>query len=149
MPKVYALTSDDNVFRYIGQTTLTLDLRLRNHVQKAKRVDSPFGRWILSNYEHETLRIVMIEETADADVLERVLIRRHGPLLFNIRRGGRFAPQCRNRVPIRPICIEADGEGVLITCPSLPEVTTFALDPAKIIRRANDAIEEALYARRA
>lgn len=47
-----------------------------------------------------------------------------------------------------PISIEPDDNGtVLITCPSLPEVTTFAESGPDIFERARDAIEEALAAR--
>lgn len=47
-----------------------------------------------------------------------------------------------------PISIEPDDNGtVLITCPSLPEVTTFAEPGPEVFERARDAIEEALAAR--
>jgi len=43
---------------------------------------------------------------------------------------------------------EADDNGtLLVTCPSLPEVTTFGEDKPDAMRRALDAIEEALAAR--
>jgi antitoxin HicB len=43
---------------------------------------------------------------------------------------------------------EPDDNGtLLVTCPSLPEVTTFGEDRADAKRRARDAIEEALAAR--
>jgi antitoxin HicB len=40
-----------------------------------------------------------------------------------------------------------DNGTVLVTCPDLPEVTTFREDEEDAIRRAADAIEEALAAR--
>jgi antitoxin HicB len=47
-----------------------------------------------------------------------------------------------------PIELTKDDNGtLLITCPALPEVTTFADDPSEVDRRAKDAIEEALAAR--
>ena len=46
------------------------------------------------------------------------------------------------------ICIEPDDNGTfLVTCPDLPEVTTFGDDEDDAVRRAADAIEEALAAR--
>jgi antitoxin HicB len=47
-----------------------------------------------------------------------------------------------------PIELTQDDNGtLLITCPALPEVTTFADDPDEVDRRASDAIEEAIAAR--
>lgn len=44
--------------------------------------------------------------------------------------------------------LEPDDNGsLLVTCPALPEVTTFGGDRADAIRHAADAIEEALAAR--
>ena len=150
MPLIYALTSIDGLYRYIGQTSLKVDQRLRNHLQHARGSAGPFAEWLLREQEQGTLRLVVLNQNpADADIEERMLIRKHRDTLFNIRAGGRFSPRERAARPLRPICLEADGDGVLITCPSLPEVTTFERDPSKIIRRANDAIEEALYARAA
>jgi len=37
-----------------------------------------------------------------------------------------------------------DNETLLVTCPDLPEVTTFGEDEEDALRRAGDAIEEAL-----
>ena len=49
-----------------------------------------------------------------------------------------------------PLVIEPDdNETLLVTCPDLPEVTTFGEDEADALRRAGDAIEEALAARMA
>jgi antitoxin HicB len=49
-----------------------------------------------------------------------------------------------------PIKLEADdNETLLVTCPALPEVTTFGEDEAKAINHARDAIEEAIAARMA
>lgn len=46
------------------------------------------------------------------------------------------------------IKIEPDGNGtLLVTCPVLPEVTTFGDDEAGALRHAADAIEEAIAAR--
>lgn len=47
-----------------------------------------------------------------------------------------------------PLVIEPDdNETLLVTCPDLPEVTTFGEDEEDALRRARDAIEEALAAR--
>ena len=44
-----------------------------------------------------------------------------------------------------PIELTPDDNGtLLVTCPDLPEVTTFASDRAEALLRARDAIEEAL-----
>ena len=49
-----------------------------------------------------------------------------------------------------PIKLEADDNGtLLVTCPALPEVTTFGEDEADAIKHARDAIEEAIAARMA
>ena len=49
-----------------------------------------------------------------------------------------------------PLVIEPDdNETLLVTCPDLPEVTTFGEDEVDASRRAGDAIEEALAARMA
>jgi antitoxin HicB len=46
------------------------------------------------------------------------------------------------------VTIEPDDNGTfLVTCPDLPEVTTFGEDEEDAVRRAADAIEEALAAR--
>jgi antitoxin HicB len=46
------------------------------------------------------------------------------------------------------IVLEKDDNGTfLVTCPALPEVTTFGVDEADCVRHARDAIEEALAAR--
>jgi antitoxin HicB len=47
-----------------------------------------------------------------------------------------------------PIKVEPDdNDTLLVTCPTLPEVTTFGKDEAEALRHAVDAIEEALAAR--
>jgi antitoxin HicB len=47
-----------------------------------------------------------------------------------------------------PITLSSDDNGtVLVTCPDLPEVTTFGIDPADALARAGDAIEAALASR--
>ena len=49
-----------------------------------------------------------------------------------------------------PIKLEPDDNGtLLVTCPALPEVTTFGEDEADAIEHARDAIEEAIAARMA
>ena len=49
---------------------------------------------------------------------------------------------------IYPIQVMKDDNGTLfITCPALPEVTTFAEDVSEVSKRAKDAIEEAIAAR--
>ena len=49
-----------------------------------------------------------------------------------------------------PIKLEPDDNGtLLVTCPALPEVTTFGEDEAEAIEHARDAIEEAIAARMA
>ena len=46
------------------------------------------------------------------------------------------------------INLEPDDNGtLLVTCPALPEVTTFGEDEAEAIKHARDAIEEAIAAR--
>ena len=46
------------------------------------------------------------------------------------------------------INLEPDDNGtLLVVCPDLPEVTTFGVDLAAALRRAADAVEEALAAR--
>lgn len=45
--------------------------------------------------------------------------------------------------------VEDDNGTLLVTCPELPEVTTFGEDEPEALRRARDAIEEALAARMA
>ena len=48
------------------------------------------------------------------------------------------------------IVLTADDNGtIMVTCPDLPEVTTFGEDKADALLRAVDAIEEALAARMA
>lgn len=47
-----------------------------------------------------------------------------------------------------PLILTPDDNGtLLVTCPDLPEVTTFGEDEADALRHAKDAIEEALAAR--
>jgi antitoxin HicB len=49
-----------------------------------------------------------------------------------------------------PLVIEPDdNKTLLVTCPDLPELTTFGEDEEDALRRATDAIEEALAARMA
>ena len=49
-----------------------------------------------------------------------------------------------------PLVMEPDdNETLLVTCPDLPEVTTFGEDEDDALQRAGDAIEEALAARMA
>ena len=49
----------------------------------------------------------------------------------------------RYRIKLEP----DDNDTLLVTCPALPEVTTFGEDEAHALRRAADAIEEALAGR--
>jgi antitoxin HicB len=47
-----------------------------------------------------------------------------------------------------PVILEPDDNGtLLVTCPDLPEVTTWGEDEVDALQRAADAIEEALAAR--
>ena len=47
-----------------------------------------------------------------------------------------------------PVLLTPDDNGtLLVTCPDLPEVTTFGSDKADALRHARDAIEEAIAAR--
>ena len=46
-----------------------------------------------------------------------------------------------------PIELTVDGDGFLVTCPALPEVTTDAATAGEAPLRAKDAIEEALAGR--
>ncbi len=49
-----------------------------------------------------------------------------------------------------PIKLASDDNGtLLVTCPALPEVTTFGEDEADAIEHARDAIEEAIAERMA
>ena len=49
-----------------------------------------------------------------------------------------------------PLIIEPDdNDTLLVTCPDLPEVTTFGEDEEDALLRAGDAVEEALAARMA
>jgi antitoxin HicB len=49
-----------------------------------------------------------------------------------------------------PIKLEPDDNGtLLVTCPALPEVTTFGEDEAEAIEHARDAIEGAIAERMA
>ena len=43
-----------------------------------------------------------------------------------------------------PLTLTADGDTYLVTCPDLPEVTTFGDDAEDARERARDAIDEAL-----
>jgi antitoxin HicB len=45
------------------------------------------------------------------------------------------------------IILEPDGDSLLVTCPALPEVTTFGQNEADAVVHAGMAIEEALGAR--
>ena len=47
-----------------------------------------------------------------------------------------------------PVSLEPDENGtLLVTCPDLPELTTWGEDESDALQRASDAIEEALAAR--
>ncbi|MBP1806445.1 type II toxin-antitoxin system HicB family antitoxin [Rubellimicrobium aerolatum] len=46
-----------------------------------------------------------------------------------------------------PIDLTPDEDTLLVTCPDLPEVTSFGLDEADALRMAHGAIEEALAGR--
>lgn len=47
-----------------------------------------------------------------------------------------------------PVLLTPDDNGtLLVTCPDLPEVTSFGSDKADALRHARDAIEEAIAAR--
>lgn len=52
-----------------------------------------------------------------------------------------------DRASYRVVLTPDDNDTVLVTCPDLPEVTTFGEDEADALLRARDAIEEALAAR--
>jgi hypothetical protein len=152
MITIYVLRSTTDLRpRYVGQTAGPLHKRLKSHVAAALQGKSRLKTWVLSEHEAGTLEIAPVIETANPDLEERLLIAQLSKTedLLNIRRGGRFAPQWKNRRLLRAVTLTPDDNGsVLITCPSLPEVSTFATRPGEIIRRANDAIEEALFARR-
>jgi antitoxin HicB len=45
------------------------------------------------------------------------------------------------------VCLTPDEDTILVTCPDLPEVTTFGEDRAAALRNATGAVEEALAAR--
>ena len=46
-----------------------------------------------------------------------------------------------------PLALEWEDRAVVVTCPDLPEVTTFGEDEADALLRAKGAVEEALAAR--
>ena len=46
-----------------------------------------------------------------------------------------------------PVQLEEDGGSVLVTAPDFPELTTFGEDRGDALRRAADALEEAIAAR--
>ena len=152
---IYGIRSTaDNVTRYVGQSADRLSRRLANHLASARhRPDRDFSRWLLEEIAGGTLEIYPIcsAETPDeADSLERVQMAAASTLcrLFNVRRGGMRNPPHRLSTLLRPIEVRTDDNAtLLITCPSLPEVTTFAETPEKIVQRANDAIEAALWCR--
>jgi|SRR5579872_1853048 len=52
-----------------------------------------------------------------------------------------------DRASYRVALTPDDNDTLLVTCPDLPEVTTFGDDEADALLRARDAIEEALAAR--
>jgi antitoxin HicB len=52
-----------------------------------------------------------------------------------------------DRASYRVVLTPDDNETLLVTCPDLPEVTTFGEDEHDALLRARDAIEEALAAR--
>jgi antitoxin HicB len=52
-----------------------------------------------------------------------------------------------DRASYRIVLTPDDNNTLLVTCPDLPEVTTFGEDEADALLRARDAIEEALGAR--
>lgn len=52
-----------------------------------------------------------------------------------------------DRFSYRVVLTPDDNGTLLVTCPDLPEVTTFGEDEADALLRARDAIEEALAAR--
>lgn len=145
---VYGLYSEaDNLVRYVGQTGAKLTHRLKSHIHAARRRPGAFSEWLLAEHAAGRLRSVILAETADADRVERLQIARFSQAapLFNARRGGRDRRPARL---LRPIAVMTDDNGaLLITCPEMPEVTTFAETPRDLVARANDAIEEALAAR--
>lgn len=52
-----------------------------------------------------------------------------------------------DRASYRVVLTPDDNDTLLVTCPDLPEVTSFGEDEADAVLRARDAIEEALAAR--
>ena len=52
-----------------------------------------------------------------------------------------------DRASYRIVLTPDDNDTLFVTCPDLPEVTTFGEDEADALLRARDAIEEALAAR--
>lgn len=142
MVMIYALqSSSDRRIRYIGQTTYPLHKRLKGHIAWAKTKTNDFASWIIDEFKKGTLEIVNLFETDTPDVHERRLIAELSEVnqLFNIRRGGKKAAP---RILMRPILVEPDNnDTLLITCPSLPGVVTFAASPKEIVARANEAIE--------
>jgi antitoxin HicB len=52
-----------------------------------------------------------------------------------------------DRASYRVVMVPDDNDTVLVTCPDLPEVTSFGEDEVDALLRARDAIEEALASR--
>lgn len=152
MRTIYCLrSSTDRITRYVGQTGYPLHKRLKGHIHSAQRRSNALHDWVLSEAEAGTLEIAAVREVedAEADRIERQIIqaeRRNG-ILLNVRDGwyGR-----RDEKLLAPVVVSSDDNGTfLISCPSFPEVTTFAESADMIVRRANDAIEEAMFSREA
>ncbi len=90
---VYGLYStEDEIIRYVGQTTQPLNRRLHQHLADSKRADYRCSRWIRkvmrSGYE---VKIVAIEEDCTIDEAEKAWIsyyKRITPNLTNTCEGG-------------------------------------------------------------
>ncbi len=94
---VYGLVDpkDNGDIRYVGKTTRSLDLRLRKHLETARRGDDTYrGRWIRSVLKSGRVPSAVVLEVVDAESLneaERCWIanlRREGQRLTNRTDGG-------------------------------------------------------------
>jgi GIY-YIG catalytic domain len=85
---VYGLAAQDGRIRYIGQTRLDLDRRLRSHFKYANTHSTKLAKWINGSLG---VHIVLIDDNATWNVSEILWIdhyRRNGADLVNVLRGG-------------------------------------------------------------
>lgn len=91
--KVYAIVDEFGTPRYVGQTSVSLRLRLQQHRSAAKRKQRPLDVW-LRDYPAASI-IVLQNNPGDADECERRWIKQMrdgGVPLLNLYDGGRRSP---------------------------------------------------------